>query len=533
MAHLLHELILASARRRPDAPALTHGDQQRSYRELSGDVMRQAAALRRNGVQPNDRVAVFLDKRPETVVALFAAMAAGGVAVPVNPTLKPHQVAHILQDAGAMALVTSRGRLGPLAEFLNGCPDLQQVYTADTGPDTDDIVPPGMRLFAWDSSSTDREAPPAPVRRIESDMAAILYTSGSTGRPKGVVLSHRNMVAGARSVSEYLENTAADRILSVLPLSFDYGLSQLTTAFRVGAEAVLLNYLMPRDVVRAVERHSITGLAAVPPLWVELAGLEWSEGARRSLRYFTNSGGAMPLTTLTALREQLPNAAPYLMYGLTEAFRSTYLPPEEIDARPTSMGKAIPNAEVMVVRADGEPCAPGEPGELVHRGPLVSLGYWNAPEATARRFRPVPGQRPELGLPERAVWSGDTVRRDEDGFLYFVGRRDEMIKTSGYRVSPREIEEVFDGMEGVREAVAFGLPHERLGEEIVVVVAGEPGREPPVESLTAACRAALPAFMVPSRFIVRAEALPRNSNGKIDRAGLRTFYRDAFTEDPA
>ena len=297
-------------------------------------------------------------------------------------------------------------------------------------------------------------------------MAAILYTSGSTGNPKGVVLSHRNMVAGADSVSTYLENTPNDRILAVLPFSFDAGFSQMTTAFTVGASCFLMDYLLPRDVIRAVAKYRISGLGGVPPLWVQLAQLEWSQEAVNSLRYFTNTGGAMPTATLADLRASLPNSKPYLMYGLTEAFRSTYLPPAEVDNRPGSMGKAIPNAEIMVVREDGTPCEPNEPGELVHRGALVSLGYWNDPARTAERFKPAPSQPAGIPIPELAVWSGDTVRADEDGFLYFIGRKDDMIKTSGYRVSPSEVEEVIHKTEQAVDVAALGIPHRRWARQL-------------------------------------------------------------------
>jgi acyl-CoA ligase (AMP-forming) (exosortase A-associated) len=349
-------------------------------------------------------------------------------------------------------------------------------------------------------------------------VAAILYTSGSTGRPKGVVLSHRNMVAGARSVAEYLENRPDDRLLAVLPLSFDYGLSQLTTAFSVGAGVVLLEYLLPRDVIGAVARWGITGLAAVPPLWNQLARLPWPPDAARSLRYLTNSGGAMPRATTAALRAALPDARIFLMYGLTEAFRSTYLPPEQIDVRPDSIGRAIPNVEVLVVRDDGTECAPGESGELVHRGALVGLGYWNDPEKTAQRYRPAPGQPPELPNPELAVWSGDQVRRDAEGYLYFVSRKDEMIKTSGYRVSPTEVEEVVYASGLAAQAVAIGIPHPDLGQAIALVV--QPSRADVTEQeLLEHCRRELPTFMTPVAAFLRGE-LPRNQNGKIDRKAL-------------
>jgi acyl-CoA synthetase (AMP-forming)/AMP-acid ligase II len=280
-----------------------------------------------------------------------------------------------------------------------------------------------------------------------------------------------------------------------------------------------MDYLLPRDVVNTVAREGITGLAAVPPMWVQLAQLEWPQAAVDSLRYITNSGGAMPRATLDALRRSLPKTAPFLMYGLTEAFRSTYLPPAEIDRRPDSMGKAIPNAEILVVREDGTPCAPGEPGELVHRGALVGLGYWNDPVKTAERYRPAPGQNPGLPIPELAVWSGDTVRMDEEGFLYFIGRKDDMIKTSGYRVSPTEVEEVIYSSGQVAEAAALGIPHPGLGQAVVAVI--KPLREDFNENeLITHCKQHLPNFMVPLQVIARANDLPRNPNGKIDRKRL-------------
>jgi acyl-CoA ligase (AMP-forming) (exosortase A-associated) len=336
-------------------------------------------------------------------------------------------------------------------------------------------------------------------------------------------------VAGARSVASYLALRPDDRLLAVLPLSFDYGLSQLTCAFLVGATAVLLNHLFPRDVLKAVADERITGLAAVPPLWNQLARLDWPLDA--SLRYLTNSGGALNRATVDVLREKLPRAQLFLMYGLTEAFRSTYLPPAELARRPDSIGRAIPNAEVLVVRPDGSLCAPGEPGELVHRGALVSLGYWNDPAKTAERFRPAPDRDPALPLTEMAVWSGDTVRRDEEGYLYFIGRSDEMIKVSGYRVSPTEIEEAVAATGLVEEAACFGVPHPELGQAVVLVAVGKADDEEAlVRSLLKECQRRLPAYMVPARVALRRELLPRNPNGKIDRKGLQTHYLTLFED---
>jgi acyl-CoA ligase (AMP-forming) (exosortase A-associated) len=456
----------------------------------------------------------------------LGATAAGGVFVPVNPLLKAEQVAYILRDCNVRILVTSADRLKLLLPVLPQCHDLHTVLVIGSAEVLTHISAT-LNIISWNEAlGASGEAPGH--RSIDDDMSAILYTSGSTGKPKGVVLSHRNLIAGATSVAQYLRNGPEDRILSVLPLSFDYGLSQLTTAFHVGATAVLMNYLLPRDIIAAVEAENITGLAAVPPLWIQLAQMIWPNNI--SMRYITNSGGAMPRATVDLLRDNLPNTAIYLMYGLTEAFRSTFLPPEEVAARPDSIGKAIPNAEVLVVREDGSLCAPGEPGELIHRGALVSMGYWNDPEKTAERFRPVPTRQSGLPIQELAVWSGDTVRMDEEGFLYFIGRRDEMIKTSGYRVSPTEIEEVIYATELVGEAAAIGVAHPVLGQAIVLIVTARQGRHLNQEELLSACKVHLPAFMLPSRIEVREGSLPRNPNGKVDRKLLAQEFQNAFME---
>jgi acyl-CoA ligase (AMP-forming) (exosortase A-associated) len=527
MPVLIHDLIFDTARRTPEAPALAYGEQRLDYAALASAVQAAAGALLAAGVERGERVAVYLEKRIENVAAMFGASLAGAVFVPVNPLLKAEQVAHILADCNVRVLVTSPERLAQLEGVLARCPDLRSVFITRPGRDTGSIGT--ARVLSWEAAQaapTDQAL--APRRAIDADIAAILYTSGSTGKPKGVVLSHRNMVAGAESVGGYLAITPADRILSVLPLSFDYGLSQLTTGFLLGASVVLMNHLFARDIVKMVVAERITGLAAVPPLWIQLAALDWPQP--NTLRYLTNSGGAMPRTTVAALRAGLPGAELFLMYGLTEAFRSTYLPPSELERRPDSMGRAIPNAQVMVVRPDGTPCAPNEPGELVHRGALVSLGYWNDPAKTAERFKPAPGQDPALPLAEMAVWSGDTVRMDEEGYLYFIGRSDDMIKVSGYRVSPTEVEEAVHATGLVLEAVAFGVPHPALGQAIVLLaVARDDMLEP--AALLKECQRRLPAYMVPAHAEVRAEPFPRNPNGKIDRKLLQQSFLTMF-ENP-
>ncbi|WP_341676063.1 acyl-CoA ligase (AMP-forming), exosortase A system-associated [Niveibacterium sp. SC-1] len=514
-SHLLHQLVTCSAERNGQAIALVSGEQRIDYSGLQASLEAFASGLLHLGISRGERIAIWLDKREENVVACFGAGLAGAVFVPVNPLLKPEQVGYILRDCNVRVLITSPERLPLLQDTLAACHDLRHVVLTGQAAGTHAPVP----VHGW--SSLSEASPRAGHRVIDTDVAAILYTSGSTGRPKGVVLSHRNMVAGARSVASYLENRADDVLLAALPLSFDAGFSQLTTAFHAGARVVLLNYLMPRDVLKAMARESVTGLTAVPPLWIQLTQGEWPEGASEHLRYFANTGGRMPLETLRALRARAPKSKPYLMYGLTEAFRATYLPPEEADRRPDSIGKAIPNSEVMVLREDGTPCAPNEPGELVQRGALVALGYWNDAEKTAERFKPLPigagGREAGLVLPELAVFSGDTVRMDEEGFLYFIGRRDEMIKTSGYRVSPTEVEEAAYATGMVGECAAFGVDDEALGQAIVLIAkpAGEDALD--IAGLLAALKRACPPFQVPSRIIASAGSLPRNPNGKIDR----------------
>lgn len=532
MPDLIHQFIAQQAKAVPDGTALIFKKQALSYAELDAEVSRVAAGLLALGVAAGDRVAIYLPKQPETVFGLFGAAAAGACFVPINPLLKPRQVAYILAHCNVRVLITSAQRFKLLDEVLLECPELATVVVVEeTPPEVKEGV--GHCVLGYPAFKA-AQGRALPHRRIDTDMAAILYTSGSTGNPKGVVLSHRNMVAGARSVASYLENTPDDRILAVLPLSFDAGLSQLTTAFSVGACAVLMDYLLPRDVIRAVARYRVTGLGAVPPLWNQLVGLDWPEEATSSLRYITNTGGAMPVPTTRALQTALPNTKIFLMYGLTEAFRSTYLPPEEVNSRPESMGKAIPNAEILVINDRGEECQPGEPGELVHRGALVAMGYWNDPEKTAERFKPSPTQPVAIPIPEMAVWSGDQVKRDEEGYLYFISRKDDMIKTSGYRVSPTEVEEVVYASGLVAGAAALGLPHHKLGQAIALI-ASQPAEaagdaQQLQEQLLAHCRRELPNFMVPMAVIVR-DSLPHNQNGKIDRRTLVDEYHTLFQDE--
>ena len=461
-----------------------------TYAGLEAAVGGMAHWLAGQGLQPGDRVASWLPKTRAACLMPLAAARAGLVHVPINPVLKRAQVAHILADSGAALLVTQAGRIDAL----------------EAGD-----VPAGCRIAVEQEVQSSSELPPSDAD--PDALAAILYTSGSTGKPKGVMLSHANLWLGAVSVAHYLQIKSEDRVLCVLPFSFDYGQNQLFSTWRAGGRVIPLDYLTARDVVKAVERYGATTLAGVPPLWVQVLEADWGDTAGK-LKRLTNSGGALTLRMVRGLRERFPNADLYPMYGLTEAFRSTYLDPSLVDANPDSMGRAIPFAEILVVRPDGSRADPGEAGELVHAGPLVARGYWQDAERTAQRFRPAPDYATSGGM---AVWSGDTVVEGTDGLLRFVGRDDEMIKSAGNRISPTEIEEaVLSGGEAA-EAAAFGIKDERLGQAIVVVARGDGARE---GELRDRLRRELPVFMQPARYDWREE-LPRNANGKLDRAALK------------
>jgi acyl-CoA ligase (AMP-forming) (exosortase A-associated) len=504
----------------PDSAAITFKSRTLSYRELGRLVSRVANSLSGLGAGRGDRVVIFAEKRIETVVAMFAASAAGAVFVPVNPLFKPRQLAQVIADCGPRVLITTAERLPAVRQALDEGTSVAHVVVI--GQSGDAPGRHGWQSWAW-ADLTASPAIPVPVADevIDVDVAAILYTSGSTGGPKGVVLSHRNLIAGAESVASYLCHTPDDVVLAVLPLSFDAGLSQVTTTLIAGARVVLVNHLVPADVIALCAQHRVTGLTCVPPLWLQLAGPDWPADATASVRYFASTGGRMPRTTLARLRELFPAARPFLMYGLTEAFRSTYLDPAEVDRQPDSIGKAIPNTEILVVRPDGSPCAPGEHGELVHRGAQVALGYWNDPDRTAERFRLLPAG-PGVTRAEIAVWSGDIVYRDDEGFLYYVSRADEMIKSSGYRISPTEIEDAAYATGLVAEAVAMGVADERLGQQVVLVVATPDGDDPGAE-LSRALARELPSYMLPHRVEVMPR-LPRSLNGKFDRAELRRLF---------
>lgn len=479
----------------PDDLALEDRSGTLTYAGLEAAVGALANWLKEQGLAPGARVATWLPKTRIACLMPLAAPRAGLVHVPVNPVLKRAQVAHILADSGASLLVTQPAR----------------SMTLESGD-----LPDHCRIAGDDEAALD--GPGLPVSDADPQaLAAILYTSGSTGRPKGVMLSHANMWLGAISVAHYLKITPEDRVLGVLPLSFDYGQNQLFSTWAGGGRVIPLDYLTAKDVIKAVDRHAVTTIAGVPPLWVQLLDAEWPETTAWRLRRLTNSGGALTPGMVRGLRAKFPKADLYPMYGLTEAFRSTYLDPELVDENPDSMGRAIPFAEIMVVRPDGTRADAGEPGELVHAGPLVAQGYWEDEERTAQRFKPAPDFSRHGGM---AVFSGDTVVEGTDGLLRFVGRDDEMIKSQGNRISPTEIEEAVLAGGEAREAAAFGIKDERLGQAIVVVAVARGDAALAEAGLRERLRRELPSFMQPTRYEWR-ESLPRNANGKFDRSGLK------------
>jgi acyl-CoA ligase (AMP-forming) (exosortase A-associated) len=463
-------------------------------------------------------VGIYLDPCIEQALSIFSISQTGGVYVPINAVLLPDQVAHIVRDCGMKALITTPEKIEMLEPALRDVPSLQfLVVNGNANGHAAETTLPVHRMEEMLAISDDGDWQDW---GISQDLAAILYTSGSTGKPKGVMLSHANVMAGSTIVSTYLEISERDRILAVLPFSFDAGMNQLMTAFQQGGTIVLTKFVFAKQIIDALLAENITGLAGVPTVWSLLANGGISKHSFPDLRYITNTGGAMPQAVLKVLRQALPATKIFLMYGLTEAFRSTYLPPEELHRRPTSMGKAIPDTEILVLNEMGERCKPGEVGELVHRGPTVSMGYWGNPEASNRVLKQNPLLPPELGNCEKVCYSGDLVTMDDDGFLYYVGRRDTMIKSSGYRISPTEVEEILFQTGKIRQAAAIGIPDEVLGQTVKAFVVAKDGADLDCDYIQAYCLEKMPRHMVPKQFEIMSE-LPKTSSGKVDYPALR------------
>ena len=489
-------LLWRTADLSPRNAAVVERETSTSYGELRAHAASVAAALTRRGVEPGDRVGILLDRGADAAAAFFGVAAAGAVAININETLRPRQSEYILQHSRATALISAPAVLA------------RQPRQIDSD----------ARVLLMNELAAARYEP---VVRVDPDFVQIVYTSGSTGLPKGVTLMHQNLWAGVRAVTQYVEITAADRIASLLPFSFDYGFNQLLCTVATGATLVVEKSPLAQQIVTTLREREITVLPCVPPLWLQLLRTpSFTEQPLPALRAMTNTGGRIPVDGVRQLRRSHPNAKLFLMYGLTEAFRATYLPPELVDEHPDAIGRAIPGSEIMVLRDDLTPCDVNEVGELVQRGATVSAGYWGDAATTAAVFRPNPLRAEHAPDSERVVFSGDLVRRDADGILYYVGRRDRLIKSLGFRVSPDEVADVIYSSGHVDEVVVTTEANDDRGDAIVAYVVLKPHGA--IEHVERFCRAEMPRYMQPSRIDVVAE-IPRTTSGKFDvRNTVRT-----------
>jgi len=500
----------------PGKEALVAGERRMTYAELDAAASALAARLHALGVERGDRVAILLPNSIEAAIAIYGALRAGAAFVPLNPTIKADKLAYVLSDCEATAIVTD-DQLAALAEEASGhAPSVRHTLRAEQATDARGARSCPAASVSWPGGARSRPAPTTTAGPINVDLAAIVYTSGSTGRPKGVTLTHANMMFAAGSIVSYLGMHVHDRVLCVVPLSFDYGLYQLLMCVRVGATLVLeKGFAFPGRVLELLEREEITGLPGVPTIFQVLASAGAGAVAHDlpELRFLTNTAAALAPTTIEAIRAAFPQARLYSMYGLTECKRVSYLPPEQLDARPESVGIPIPGTEAWIEDDAGNRLPQGGVGELVVRGAHVMQGYWNDPAATAERLRP--GRWPW----ERELMTGDLFRQDDEGYLSFVGRRDDILKSRGEKVAPKEVEAVLHQADGVRMAAVVGAPDRMLGQAIVAYVVPHDGAQLQAAVLRRHCAQHLEDYMVPSRVELR-EQLPTTPNGKIDRRAL-------------
>jgi len=521
--YLIHHLLEQAAVTHPEKIAIKQAERTVTYGELIRESQKMKCFLQEQGVKKGDRVGIFLDKSIEQLTAMFGISMAGAVFVFINTILKKNQIEYIIHDCTIKLLITTAAHHKKAGLSV---PETV-LYMSQAAPEDDSAL-------CWQSIREQMHVDEKTVRQISEDTGCLIYTSGSSGMPKGVVVPHRTVVDGAEIVSSYLSVSENDILISVLPFNFDYGLNQATSSVLHRATLVMHNFFLVKDLLTVLEKEHITGFAGMTPIWSKMFSGKFDPKAEQSfprLRYITNTGGKVHRSILEKMRSFFPTTRIFLMYGLTEAFRSTFLPPDQLDKRPDSMGKAIPNAEILVVNSEGKECAPGEPGELVHRGALVTKGYWNDPEKTTRVFRNNPLFGDQGHLNETVVFSGDLVKKDEEGFLYFISRRDEMIKTSGFRVSPTEVEAVLIEIPDISNAVVFGKESETADQIIAAVIetplsADEKGR------MLQECKKRFPGYMVPRQLFFEKE-FPKTANGKIDRSLIKKKWLGAKEEHGA
>ncbi|MGC9195926.1 MAG: AMP-binding protein [Syntrophobacteraceae bacterium] len=522
---LVDDFLKLSAKLYPKKEALICAQERWTYEAIDKACGRLAEVFRLLGLKPGERVAIFLDSSAETVISIFSALRAGGAFIVVNSCVKPRKLDYILRDSGASILIADAAKASVVVEAAKGIEKLKTIWVGDTSE-----VPASfwVRSFLWAEIFQKSDWAPVALtshgeteRAIDFDLAALIYTSGSTGEPKGVMSSHFNIVSAARSIIEYLQNTGGDKILNVLPLSFDYGLYQVLMAFMFAGSVVLQkSFAFPLRILECIQQEKITGFPIVPTIASLLLKMENpAKYDLRSIRYVTNTGGVLPPGHIRGLQKIFHSARIYSMYGLTECKRVSYLPPEELDLRPDSVGKPIPNCRAFIVDENGKEVGPHQIGELVVKGANVMQGYWNSPELTQKTFRP--GRSPG----EVLLYSGDLFRKDSNGFLYFVARKDEQIKTKGERVSPQEIENIVCELEGVLEAAVIGVHDEILGQAIKCFVVCRAGSKVGHREIINHCSKNMEPFMVP-RYVEILEKMPWNAHGKIDRNLLKTMGAD-------
>lgn len=513
---LVQHFLEHSAQRLPDKAALIFGEERLTYRELDEKANRVALFLQKLDIRRQDRVILFLDNSAECVISLFGILKAGAIFVILNPAMKSRKLNYILRDSGARAIITQWNKSKIINEAVSDPADLKHIIWIGTSSPFAGISSRAF-YYRWEDLFSRTGNPPLTGSNagIDIDLATIIYTSGSTGEPKGVMSAHHNMVAAVRSITRYLENVEEDILLDTLPLSFDYGLYQVLMAFSFGGTVVLeRSFTFPYKIIEKLVKERVTGFPIVPTMAAMLLQMEsLSQFDFRTLRYITNTAASLPAAHIRKLQALFPRVKIYSMYGLTECKRVSYLPPDQLDRRPHSVGIPIPNEEVFVVDENGQEVGPGETGELVVRGSNVMQGYWNDPEGTSRTFRPGKYRG------EAMLYTGDLFRRDEEGFLYFVGRKDDMIKTKGERVSPKEIEHALVELQGVAEAAVVGVPDEVLGSAIKAFIVCCDGEMLSEEKVKRYCMENLEPFMVP-KYVEFIKALPKSSHGKVDKKAL-------------
>ncbi|MBL9017808.1 MAG: AMP-binding protein [Myxococcales bacterium] len=511
---LLQDYLTDSASRLPDKTALVCDGERLDYRELEARSSALAHALVERGVTRGDRVVVFAENTAETVIAFWAVLKANAVVSIVNPQTKLDKLVYLLDDCRARALISEAHLARVVADAARRTTHVSAIIMAGTLDDGVRARIAGLPVTSWAEATSGDHAPPR-RRCIDLDLASIIYTSGSTGEPKGVMLTHRNMLAACASIREYLRLAEDDVILGALPLAFDYGLYQMIMAFAQGARLVLeRSFAFPAQVLKTVVEERVTGFPGVPTMFAQLAGMKsLRDHDFSAIRYVTNTAAALPVKHITMLRNLFPHARIYSMYGLTECKRCTYLPPEDLARKPESVGIAIPNTELWLVDELDRRLGPGQVGQLVIRGATVMRGYWEKPELTAEKLRPGP-------LPgEQVLYTGDLCRLDEEGYLYFVGRMDDIIKSRGEKVAPKEVEAAIVDIPGVREAAVIGVLDDLLGQAIKAFVALDPASPLDAQAIQQECRARLESFKVP-KYVELVSELPKGLTGKIQKTGL-------------